>query len=150
MKPLTTVLTLTTALAAGPLAAADLISKVSAHDVPTTIDRLAAAVENAGARVFARVDHAAGAASVDAELRPTQMLMFGNPALGTPAIQAAQTAGLDLPLRAVAYEDADGTVYLVYHDPATMADTHAIPADAEVLQRMTGALNNLTNAATGE
>lgn len=133
-----------------PAGAADLISKTSAHDVPTTIDRLAAAVENAGAKVFARVDHAGGAASVGAELRPTQMLMFGNPALGTPAIQAAQSAGLDLPLRAVAYEDADGKVYLVYHDPASLAETHGIPADAEVLAKMTGALNNLTNAATGE
>ena len=133
-----------------PAGAADLISKTSAHDVPTTIDRLAAAVEKAGAKVFARVAHAGGAASVGAELRPTQMLMFGNPALGTPAIQAAQTAGLDLPLRAVAYEDADGTVYLVYHDPASLAEAHGIPADAEVLAKMTGALNNLTNAATGE
>lgn len=143
-------LAVSSALTLGAANAAELISKTSAHDVPTTIDRLAAAVENAGATVFARVDHAAGAARVGAELRPTQMLMFGNPALGTPAIQAAQTAGLDLPLRAVAYEDADGTVYLVYHDPAHLAETHGIPADAEVLARMTGALNNLTNAATGE
>jgi len=83
------------------VSAADLITKESPHTVAVTLDRLSAAVEKAGAKVFARVDHAKGAASVGKELRPTEMLMFGNPALGTPAIEAAQTAGLDLPLRAV-------------------------------------------------
>ncbi|MEL6167730.1 MAG: DUF302 domain-containing protein [Pseudomonadota bacterium] len=131
-----------------PAVASDLITKESAHDVATTIDRLEKAVANAGATVFARVDHAGGAASVGAELAPTEMLMFGNPALGTPAIQAAPTAGLDLPLRALAYEDATGTVILVYRDPAALVDAHGIPADAEVLARMTGALDRLTDAAT--
>jgi len=84
--------------------ASDLITKTSPHSVSETIDRLTAAVEKAGAKVFARVDHAKGAMTVDMELRPTEMLMFGNPKLGTPALQAAQTIGLDLPLRVVAYE----------------------------------------------
>ena len=127
--------------------AADLIQKTSPHTVSVTIDRLSAAVEAAGAKVFARVDHAAGAKSVGADLRPTEMLMFGNPKLGTPAIQAAQTSGLDLPLRVLAYEDADGVVLVAYHDPAELAGIHRMPADAEVLAKMTGALGKLTDKA---
>lgn len=128
-------------------ATAEMIEKVSPHSVTVTIDRLAAAVEGAGARVFARIDHAAGAASIDTELRPTQMLMFGNPALGTPAMLDGQTAGLDLPLRVLAYADADGQVHVVYHAPASLVADHGLPADAAYIARMTGALNNLTNAA---
>lgn len=129
--------------------AADLITKQSPHSVSVTIDRLAAAVEKAGAKVFARVDHAKGAASVEMELRPTEMLMFGNPKLGTPALQAAQTIGLDLPLRVVAYEDEGGQVHLSYHAPASLT-AHGISGDAEVLAKMTGALDKLTGAAIAE
>jgi uncharacterized protein (DUF302 family) len=138
------------ALSASQLFAADLITKQSAHSVSVTIDRLAAAVEGAGAKVFARIDHAKGAASVDMELRPTQMLMFGNPKLGTPALLAGQTAGLDLPLRVVAYEDANGQVFVAYHNPSELSEDHGIPADAAVLKKMTGALDKLTNKATSE
>jgi uncharacterized protein (DUF302 family) len=127
--------------------AADLIQKTSPHTVSVTIDRLSAAVEAAGAKVFARVDHAAGAQRVGADLRPTEMLMFGNPKLGTPAIKAAQTSGLDLPLRVLAYKDADGVVHVTYHDPAELAGVHGMPADAEVLAKMTGALGKLTDKA---
>ncbi len=128
---------------------ADLITKQSPHTVSETIDRLSAAVENAGAKVFARVDHAKGAMSVEMDLRPTEMLMFGNPKLGTPALQAAQTAGLDLPLRVVAYEDEAGQVHVSYHDPKSLT-AHGVPADAEVLMKMTGALDKLTSAAVAE
>ncbi|MGZ2258492.1 DUF302 domain-containing protein [Roseobacter sp. A03A-229] len=128
--------------------AADLIEKTSPHSVGDTIDRLEAAVEAAGATVFARVDHAAGAANVEMDLRPTQMLMFGNPKLGTPAMLDGQTAGLDLPLRVLAYEDESGTVHVAYHDPASLAATHGLPADAKYVQMMTGALDKLTTAAT--
>lgn len=144
-----TALGLTTALLLPFAAQAEMISKTSPHDVATTIDRLAAAVENAGAVVFARVDHAGGAMKIGSELRPTEMLMFGNPKLGTPALQAAQTSGLDLPLRALAYEDAEGNVHLIYHAPAELTE-HGVPADAEVLAKMAGALDNLTNAAIAE
>lgn len=131
-------------------AAAELVHKTSPHSVEVTIDRLEAAVTGAGATVFARVDHAKGAASVGSDLRPTQMLMFGNPKLGTPAMLADQAAGLDLPLRVVAYADGEGVVHVVYHAPSNMAATHAIPKDAEVLKKMTGALDKLTNAAIAE
>lgn len=143
-------LLLTAALALAPLAhgaSAEMIEKMSPHSVAMTLDRLQNAVEGAGATVFARVDHAAGAQKIAAKLRPTQMLMFGNPALGTPAMQDAQSAGLDLPLRVLAYEDASGQVRLVYHAPATLAQTHGLPAEAEYLAKMTGALNALTDRA---
>ncbi|MEL7175470.1 MAG: DUF302 domain-containing protein [Pseudomonadota bacterium] len=133
--------------AAPGVSAADLVSKPSPHSVAETLDRLEAAVGNAGATVFARVDHAKGAESVGSELAQAQMLMFGNPKLGTPAMQAAITAGLDLPLRVLAYEDASGQVQVVYHDPAGLAATHNIAADAEVIKMMTGALGKLTDAA---
>jgi uncharacterized protein (DUF302 family) len=131
-------------------AQAGMITKTSANSVAVTIDKLAAAVEKAGAKVFARVDHAKGAASVDAELRPTQMLMFGNPKLGTPALQAGQSMGLDLPLRVVAWEAADGTVMVGYHDPADVAALHGLPADHPTVAKMTGALGKLTGIATAK
>ena len=129
--------------------AADMIQKPSPHSVEVTIDKLAAAVEGAGAKVFARIDHAAGAKAVDLDLRPTQMLMFGNPKLGTPALQAAQSAGVALPLRAVAWQDADGKVWLGYEDPKALTEL-GVPADAEVLKKMAGALGKLTDAAVSE
>lgn len=133
--------------AASTAIAADLIEKTSPHSVATTMDRLQSAVEAAGATVFARVDHAAGAATVEMDLRPTQMLMFGNPKLGTPAMLDGQTAGLDLPLRVLAYADSDGAVHLAYHAPASLAETHGLPADAKYIQMMTGALDKLTSKA---
>lgn len=133
-------------LAASP-AFGEIVRKTSPHSVAKTADRLEAAVEGAGATVFARVDHAAGVASVDAELRPTEMVMFGNPRLGTPALQAAQSAGLDLPLRVVIFEEADGAVTVAYHDPAELAQVHGISADSAVLEQMAGALGKLTDVA---
>lgn len=131
-------------------AAAEMVDKLSPHSVIITMDRLEAAVTGAGATVFARVDHAAGAAKADMELRPTQLLIFGNPALGTPAMQDAQTAGLDLPLRVLAYADDEGVVHVTYHAPADLAAVHGLPADAPYLAKMTGALDKLTAKAIGD
>ena len=103
-----------------------------------------------GAKVFARVDHAAGAASVDMELRPTQTLIFGNPKLGTPAMHATQTIGLDLPLRVLAYQDADGSVIVTYQAPSAMAVAHGADPELEVFQKMAGALGKLTDKAVSE
>lgn len=130
--------------------AAELIKKPSAHDVETTANRLEAAISKAGATLFARVDHAAGAASIDAELRPTVMLMFGNPKIGTPAMQDNQTSGLDLPLRVVIFQDESGSTHLAYRQPADFAAAHGFDAGAEYIARMTGALDKLTNAATSQ
>ena len=142
-----TVLASATAATLALPASADLIDKVSPHSVADTMDRLVMAVEGAGATVFARIDHAAGAAKVSMELRPTQTLIFGNPKLGTPAMLDSQTAGLDLPLRVLAYADGEGVVHVTYHAPANLAATHGLPADAKYIAMMTGALGKLTDKA---
>ena len=128
----------------------DIIKVRSSGDVAGTMDRLEVAVIEAGASVVARVDHAAGAASVDMELSPTQLLIFGNPRLGTPAMQDDPVAGLFLPLRVLVYQDAAGQVWLVYEDPKEMFDDLAISDDAEYIKTMTGALGKLTAKAAGE
>jgi uncharacterized protein (DUF302 family) len=105
-----------------------LVSVRSVHSVPDTIDRLASTGTSRGMTVFARIDHAANAAQVGMELRPTQLLIFGNPVGGTPLMQDRQTAGIDLPLRALAWEDAAGTVWLTYDDPRWLARRHGLGA----------------------
>ena len=115
------------ALSGVPVLAGDLVTKSSPHSVSETVDRLEDAVEGAGATVFARVDHSAGAAKVDMDLRPTELLIFGNPKLGTPAMLDGQTAGLDLPLRVLVYADDKGVVHLAYHTPADLAAQHGLP-----------------------
>jgi uncharacterized protein (DUF302 family) len=127
--------------------AAELVEKISPHSVSRTIDRLEAALEAAGATIFVRIDRAAGAASVDLDLAPSTLLVFGNPKLVTPAMQDSMTAGLDLPLRVLAYADAEGVVHVVYHAPAELAATHGLPEDAEYIQMMSEALDKLTSKA---
>ncbi|WP_405106931.1 DUF302 domain-containing protein [Phaeobacter sp. BS52] len=128
-------------------AAADLIKIPSQKPVAETMDALQAAVEGAGATVFARVDHAAGAQKVDLSLGDAQLLIFGNPKLGTPVMQADPRAGLFLPLKILAYQDAEGQVWLTYEDPAEMLSALDVPADAEAVAKMQGALGKLTGAA---
>ena len=143
---------ISTALAAGLTASAamaEMIRVESSHNVDTTIDRLAAAVEGAGAKVFARIDHAAGAASVDQELAPATLLIFGNPKLGTPAMQSGITMGLDLPLRVLAFEE-DGKTWMVYHHPMGVGASHGLDPDHPIIAKMTGALGKLTAKAAGE
>lgn len=138
------------ALMAGPALADDDITKVPASgDVAATMDALEAAVTGAGATVFARVDHAGGASSVGMELADSQLLIFGNPKLGTPAMQADPLAGLYLPLKVLVYADGDGKVWLAYENPADTFDDLSVPEDAEALKMMTGALGKLTAKAAG-
>jgi uncharacterized protein (DUF302 family) len=119
----------------------------SSHSVKETIDRLAADVTAKGLTVFARVDHAKGAQDVGLELRPTELLIFGNARGGTPLMQAQQTAGIDLPLKALAWEDAGGKVWLAYNDPEWIAARHGITSPAT--KTLAGALGALTKAAAG-
>ena len=119
----------------------------SAHSVKATIDRLAAEVTATGLTVFARVDHAKGAHGVGLELRPTELLIFGNARGGTPLMEAQQTAGIDLPLKALAWEDAGGKVWLAYNDPEWIAARHGITSPA--VKALAGALAALTKPAAG-
>src|ERR1700744_2475478 len=91
------------------------ITLPSNHSASETIDRLAKIAESKGLRIFARIDHAKGAAEVGLPLRPTQLLLFGHPKGGTPLMQDRQTDGLDLPLKALAWEDEKGQVWLSYY-----------------------------------
>ncbi|HEY6631795.1 MAG TPA: DUF302 domain-containing protein [Rhizobiaceae bacterium] len=109
-----------------------LITIPSNHSAAVTIDRLADGVSARGMHVFARIDHAAGAAAAGLPLRPTVLLIFGNPrsgtAGGTVLMQDRQTAGLDLPNRVLAWEDADGKAWLTYNDMAWLARRHGLGA----------------------
>lgn len=140
------------AMAAGtPVAnAADtgVVTKRSAHSVQATLDKLEAIVTEKGFTVFARIDHAAGAEKVSLSLRPTQTLIFGNPKVGTKLMESNQSASLDLPIKVAAWEDADGAVWVAYNDPAWMTGRHAIADRQAVVDKMTGALGKLTDAAT--
>lgn len=125
-----------------------LITLASPHPVTTTVDRLADAAVTAGLRVFARVDHAAGARDVDLPLRPMQLLLFGHPRGGTPLMQRAQTAGLDLPLKALAWEDADGQAWLTYDDAGWLARRHGLDPQSPDVAALAQGLAALTSAAT--
>ena len=103
-----------------------LITLASSHGPSETMSRLEAAVKTNGMSVFARIDHAAGAAGIGTSLRPTEVLIFGNPKGGTPLMQSTQTIGIDLPLRALVWEDASGKTWLSYNDPAWLAKRHAL------------------------
>jgi len=138
------------ALALLPLAAqaADgLISMKSPHSPKETLNRFESVVMSKGMKVFARIDHAAGAASVGQTLRPTELIIFGNPKGGTPLMQCAQSAGIDLPLKAMAWQDADGQTWLGYNDPVWMAARHGAD-DCAVVPNMAKALSAFSNAAT--
>lgn len=129
----------------------DILRVKATADVAATGDALQAAVEAAGATLFARVDHAAGAEKVGMELAPAQLLIFGNPKLGTPAMQDDALAGLYLPLRVLVYSDTEGQVWLAYEDPAQMAaNLDGIAPEAEYIAKMTGALKTLTAKASGQ
>jgi len=141
-----TLAALAVSAAALPAGADTLVQKASPHSVAETVDRLEAAVKGAGATVFARVSHSGGAAKIGTEIPDSELLIFGNPALGTPAMIAAPNAGLDLPLRVLVHETPTG-VEVLYRAPSQMAETHGIPGDAEVIKKMTGALNALTGKA---
>jgi len=126
-----------------------IIKVKAAGDVASTMDALEAAVIGAGATVFARVNHAGGAEKVGLELAPEQLLIFGNPKLGTPAMQDDAMAGLYLPLKVLVYEDDDGQTWLAYEAPAEMLGDLDVPEDAAYVKKMTGALAKLTGKAAG-
>jgi len=125
-----------------------LISADSPHSVPVTVDRLTAALEKKGMHIFDRIDHSAGARKVDKTLRPTVLLIFGNPKIGTALMQCRQAAGIDLPLKFLVWEDADGQVQVTYNDPAYLAQRHDISGCDAVLKKMTKALAGFAATAT--
>ncbi len=121
-----------------------LINEPSNHSVDETTRRLEAALKAKGIALFALVDHSGEAEKVGMSMRPTKLLIFGNPRAGTPLMIAAPTAAIDLPLKILIWEDSDGKVWLSYNDPVYLASRHGIPA--ELLQNI-GAAKSLVTAA---
>ena len=114
-----------------------------------TADRLESEIKARGMTVFARIDHAAGAAAAGMTLRPTEVLIFGNARGGTPLMQSQQAIGIDLPLKALVYQDAEGKTWLAYNDPAWLAQRHGIGvAVAANISAMTAALEAVAAKAT--
>ncbi len=110
-----------------------LVVRLSRYEPKETTDRLVAAVTTRGAAVVARIDHAAAAAAVGLALPPTEVLVFGNPRAGTPLMQAVQTIGIDLPLRALVWRDASGTTFVGYNDPRWLARRHGAEVGNEAI-----------------
>lgn len=126
-----------------------LITIQSEFTTRETADRLEKEAKDRGMTVFSRIDHAAGAAAQGLPLRPMELLIFGNAKAGTPLMQAQPTMGIDLPLRALVYEDAAGRVWLSYNEPSRLAQRHGLNADVEpVLDAMTAALSAVAASAT--
>jgi uncharacterized protein (DUF302 family) len=130
------------------LAADGLISVKSPHSVKETIDNLESAAKAKGLNIFLRVDHAAGAQKIGKSLKPAELLVFGNPQGGTPLMECAPTAGIDLPLKALAWQDAGGQVWLAYNDPQFLADRHGGKECGPVVQNLRKALAGLVQEAT--
>jgi uncharacterized protein (DUF302 family) len=135
--------------ASGVQSGEGLVTTESAYGPDETFERLRGAVEsNESLKVLASVDHQANAESVDMDLRPTKLLVFGNPEAGTPLMQSAQTTGIDLPQKALVYEDASGKTYLAYNDPSYVAERHGITGSERQLAMISTALKSLATEAT--
>ena len=142
--------TILTILLSATLSYADsgIISVKSSHDVKTTADRLESTLKQKGMTVFIRIDHAQGAQKIGKELRPTELIIFGNPKVGTPLMECRQTVAIDLPQKALIWQDAQGQVWLSYNDPKYLVGRHEITGCDEVVKKIEGALGNFAKAAT--
>ena len=131
------------------MAAQGLTTTRSSYGPKDTMNRLEAEVKAKGMTVFARIDHAAGATGVGLSLRPTEVLIFGNAKAGTPLMHSVQTIGIDLPLKALAWQDTSGNTWLSYNDPAWLAKRHGLSGETEAtVSMMTAALEVAAKAAT--
>ncbi|MGH9513091.1 MAG: DUF302 domain-containing protein [Terriglobales bacterium] len=128
-----------------------LITVQSKNSFAGTLNRLKSAIQSAGMTVFAVFDHAAGAGEVGLSLRPTTVIAFGSPAAGTKLMQANQIAGIDLPLKILAWEGEDGITKLTYNDPHWLAERHSLGAEVTPqIAGMTKLLASITESAASE
>ena len=131
------------------MAADGLITVRSSFGPEETMNRLEADIRAKGMTVFARIDHAAGATAAGLPLRPTDLIIFGNAKAGTPLMQSVQTLGIDLPLKALVWQDESGTTWLSYNDPAWLTHRHGLNEQANaIVNAMTAALNAIATKAT--
>jgi uncharacterized protein (DUF302 family) len=135
-------------VAAGAAAQSGMRNVQSNHDVSATADKLEAVLRNKGMNVFARIDHAAGARKAGKDLPPTELVIFGNPKVGTPLMQCARSVAIDLPQKALIWQDDAGKVWLTYNDPGYLAQRHATGECNGVIKKVSGALANFAKAAT--
>jgi uncharacterized protein (DUF302 family) len=125
----------------------DLIT-ISSHFGPKeTVDRLETEIQAKGMKVFARIDHAAGAAEVGLTLRPTELIIFGNARGGTPLMQSAQTVGIDLPLKALVWQDAAGKTWISYNEPRWIVQRHNIANAESIVNKMADLLRAISTKA---
>src|SRR6516225_7011814 len=131
--------------------AAEGLTTIKSHFGPKdTMNRLEAEVKARGLTVFEHIPHAAGAAAAGVPLRPNDLLIFGNAKVGTPLMQSAPTIGIDLPLKVLVWQDAEGSTWLSYNDPAWLARRHELGSDAEAtVKTLAGVLAAVTAAAAG-
>jgi uncharacterized protein (DUF302 family) len=127
---------------------ANLVTMRSAHGANKTVDRLKFLLDQKHIHVFAHIDHADAAKKMGLYLRPTHVVIFGNPRAGTPLMQARQTIGLDLPLRILIWEDASGTVWLTYRQSGVLARDHHLADHDQVIKALDDGLSTLARAAT--
>ena len=125
-----------------------IVSVKSSHDVKATADRLENILSQKGMKVFIRINHAAGAAKVGKELRPTELIVFGNPKVGTPLMQCSQSVAIDLPQKALIWQDDKGLVWLSYNDPDYLDGRHGLKGCNAVIKKVKKALSNFASAAT--
>ncbi len=124
--------------------ASTIIAKASKYSVAETMDRLEKIARAKGLTIFARVDHSGEAEKAGLKMRPTQLLIFGNPKTGTALMNAAPTIAIDLPMKALAWQDADGKVWLGYNSPDYLKQRHNLPDE---MVKVLGALGGLVDAA---
>lgn len=124
------------------------ISVESAHSVKDTADKLEAVLNSKGMTVFNRINHKQGAEKAGLQLRETEVILFGNPKVGTPLMQCAQSAAIDLPQKALIWKDEAGKVWLSYNDPAYLAARHNIEGCEATLNKVSGALEKFAKAAS--
>jgi uncharacterized protein (DUF302 family) len=125
-----------------------LFSVKSSHTVKETADRLESILRDKGMTLFIRIDHEQGAKNVGEELRPTEVVIFGNPKVGTPFMRCGQSVAIDLPQKALIWENESGQVWFTYNDPRYLADRHGIIGCEEVIAKITKALESFAGGAT--
>ena len=146
MRFLLTVL-ISSMLTTPALASHGIVTEPATGDVPVVVERLVSTLKSKGMTVFATIDHAAGARKVEQTLRPTVVVIFGNPKVGTALMKCNQAAGLDLPLKILVYEDESGKSWLRYSHPDFLADRYGLSECRGVLEKMGGALRSIVEEA---
>lgn len=148
MRKIVVTLILASLFATPAFATEGMINVKSAHSVAVTADRLENVLNSKGMTVFKRVNHAAGAAKVGKTIPPTELVIFGNPKVGTPLMQCSPSIAIDLPQKALIWEDGSGVVWLSYNDPAYLALRHNTQGCDKVLTKVAGALGKFAAKAT--